>query len=150
MSLEGFDLGQVGDVDWGSPFQAPVRSKEVVIGDKESGDADGAVSIFEAASGASMELIGSVKPFDNLLELTILLAFFILITKADHFTAFEWHSFFITVDGMGCCAVGWIAITDKLNGMPLGVRSCFHGLLERDKGMQDTTIIRDMPTPNCF
>ena len=48
------------------PVETAVRSEEVVIGDEECREDSSAVGIFEAASSAGVEFVGTVKAFDEL------------------------------------------------------------------------------------
>ena len=58
-----------------SVTESGVRSEEVVVGDKESGENNRAVEVFEAGPGSCVELVGTIEAFDDLLELSIFGAF---------------------------------------------------------------------------
>ena len=45
-----------------------MRSKEVVVSNKEGSKDGSAVGVFESAPCASVELVGTVEAFDELLE----------------------------------------------------------------------------------
>ena len=61
-----------------------MTSEEVVVGDKEDGESDGAIEIVKPASGAGVEFIGAIEAFDDLFESTVLGAFFIVVGQADN------------------------------------------------------------------
>ena len=56
-----------------------MRSEEVVVSDEKDSESNGAVEIFEPASGSCVKLIGAVESFDKLLERSKLLAFRVVI-----------------------------------------------------------------------
>lgn len=57
---------------------------EVVEGHKESGESDDAIEVFEAGTWSSVELVGAVEAFDQLLEGAVSFALGIEVFQADN------------------------------------------------------------------
>jgi hypothetical protein len=68
--LDGSDVVEVREMHRGSITETGVRSEEIVVGDKESGENNRAVEVFEARPGSCVELVGAIEAFDDLLELS--------------------------------------------------------------------------------
>ena len=49
-----------------------MRTHEVVIGDEEGGEGNGAVEVLEPGAWSGVELVGAVETFNELLELAAL------------------------------------------------------------------------------
>ena len=88
-ALDGLDVVEVVDRHRAFVVKAGVGPEEVVVGDKEDGECDGAIEVFEAGSGAGVELVSAIKAFDDLLELSVFGAFFILVFQADDGSSFQ-------------------------------------------------------------
>ena len=64
-------------------MKAAVGSQEVVVSYEESSENDSAVGVFESAACASVELVGTVEAFDELLEGPVLSTFIVIIGESD-------------------------------------------------------------------
>ena len=60
-----------------------MTSEEVVVGDKEDGESDGAIEIVKPASGAGVEFVGAIESFNDLLKLAVFGAFLVLVGQTD-------------------------------------------------------------------
>ena len=89
-ALDGRDVVEVVDRHRAFVVETGVGPEEVVVGDKEDGECDGAIEVFEAGSGAGVELVSAIKAFDDLFELSVFGAFFILVFQADDGSSFQW------------------------------------------------------------
>lgn len=94
-ALDGLDVVEVVNLYWTFVSETGVSSEEVVVGDEEDGERDGAIKVFEAGSGSGVELVGAIKTFDDLLERSVVGAFFILVFQAYDGSSFNsWRSAF--------------------------------------------------------
>ena len=66
--LESRDGVECIEVNGAIAGEAGVWAEEIVVGDEQDGEGEGAVEGVEAASGASVEAIGAVEAFDELFE----------------------------------------------------------------------------------
>lgn len=144
--MDGPDVVEIMDEYRALIAQAGVRSEEVVVGDKESGKGDGAVEVFEAAPGASVELVGAVEAFDDLRELAIFGAFVVLVFEADDGAAFKWWSCVLfsglMVNGVDSGVIGRIAVTDEFDDGIFGDGS--ESFFESDESIVRSSGVRDV------
>lgn len=64
-------------------------SEEVVVGNEENGESDGAIEIVKPATGAGMEFVGAIEAFNDLLKLSVFGTFLVLVGQADDGASFD-------------------------------------------------------------
>lgn len=114
-----------------------MTSEEVVVGHEEDGQGNSAIEVLEAATGAGVELIGAVKPFDDLFELAVFSTFGVLISQADDGASFKREGGALeqsgVVDCMGRGVIGRVAVADEFGSGAFGCGS--DGFRESDERM---------------
>ena len=68
LALQGSDGAQLGQGNGDAVAQGEMAAEEVVVGDEEDGESEGAVAGGEAAGRADVVFVGSIEAFDELLE----------------------------------------------------------------------------------
>lgn len=95
-------------------------SEEVVVGHEQDGEGDGSIEVLEAATGAGVELIGTVEALNDLFELAVFSSFGVLICQADDGASFQGQGGALeqsgVVDGMGGGVIGGVAVADEFGG----------------------------------
>ena len=89
-ALDGLDVVELGDRHGAFIVEAGVVSEEVVVGNKEDRERNSAIKFFKAGSSAGVILVGAIKAFNDLLELSVFSAFFILVFQAYDSASFQW------------------------------------------------------------
>lgn len=116
------------------------------MGDKEDGESDGAIEVFEAGSSSGVELVGAVKAFDDLLELSVFGAFLIFVFQADDGSSFQpWRSALREgwlIDGVSGRVIGGVAVADEFESFVF--RKGSDGFGKGDEGIAGSTGIRDV------
>ena len=123
-----------------------MTSEEVVVGDKEDGESDGAIEIVKPAAGAGVEFVGAIESFNDLLKLSVFGTFLVLVGQADDSASFNKQSKVLkqsgVIDGMHSGVIGRVAVGDELDG---GIfRRSSDGFFQRDESVANISGIGEM------
>lgn len=123
-----------------------MTSEEVVVGDKEDGESDGAIEIVKPASGTGVEFVGAIESFNDLLKLAVFSTFGVLISQADDGASLQGQGGALEqswmVDGVHSGIIGRVAVGDELDG---GIfRRSSDGFFQRDESVANTSGIGEM------
>ena len=123
-----------------------VRAQEVIVSDPEGKVITGAVDVVKAVGGPVGGLVGTVKPFDHLLEGAVFCGNSIVVGKPDHLCDLERESFPQLFCEFHCGEwIGAVAVSDKLKffrQLCKAPESHAHG---KDAGA-DAPVVRDLVT----
>ena len=109
---------------------------------EESREYDSAVEGIEAGGGSGMELIGTVKAFDNLFKGAIGFRFLVEVLKADYLTMFKRDTIRERVNEMNTSAVRRIIIGDERHFL-IFTKSA-DGFFDGADGRQNGSIVSDV------
>ena len=144
LALQGGDGTQFRQGDGHAVAQGEMGAEEVVVGDEEGGEGDGAVARGKAASGADVVLVGAIEAFDELLEGAKFFRYGVEIFQADHLSqgVRRLGRGAMRVEEVQAGLISGVAVGDEAQGPVLGQGA--RGFPQRHGGGQSIALGSDV------